>query len=150
MVAAGRASEIKPDDASRSRKRNARARTAGVLILVAVASLAIGLALRVHQFLGRDAWRSRIVRGEPVVVRFFCGVHAVVDCNVSVRITYQRRDSAWCENLQRSDQGEVFKTHWCNGNPEQGTVSIFGVLHTFDRFGAVRVDDKLVGQLLLE
>ena len=125
--------------------RAARARLARVILVVAGVSVAIGLGLRIYQSVAPDPWRTRIVKGEPVVVRFLCNAGAVVDCNVSVKITYRKSDSGWCEDLQRSDGNEARKT--CRGNPERGVLDILGVPHAFDRFGAVRVDGRLVGQL---
>jgi hypothetical protein len=129
------------------RKRATRTRVARAIILIAVASIAFGLVRKIYQSRTENYWQARIAGGEPVVVRFICGTGSVVDCNVSVRITYQKQDSRWCANLEGSDQGEIDKTHWCNANPEQGTISIFGVPHAFDRFGAVTSDGRLVGQL---
>jgi hypothetical protein len=112
-----------------------------------VVSIAFGLARKIYQSRAENYWQARIAGGEPVVVRFICGTGSVVDCNVSVKVTYQKQDSKWCASLERSDHGEIEKTHWCNANPEQGTISILGVPHAFDRFGAVTSDGRLVGQL---
>ncbi len=83
------------------------------------------------------------------MVRFICGTVTVVDCNVSVKVTYQKQQSKWCENLERSDESEIYRARWCNANPEQGTLSLFGVTHSFDRYGVVKNDGRLVGQLFL-
>jgi hypothetical protein len=87
------------------------------------------------------------LRGEPVVVRFICGTDTVLDCNISVKVTYQKQDSKWCENLERSDQAEIEETQPCDANPEMGTISLFGAPYKFDRFGAVKNEGRLVGQL---
>jgi hypothetical protein len=129
------------------RKRATRTRAALAIILIAVVSIAFGLARKIYQSRTENYWQARIAGGEPVVVRFLCDTGSVVDCNVSLKVTYQKQDSKWCANLERSDKGEIDQTHWCNANPEQGTISIFGVPHAFDRFGAVTSDDRVVGQL---
>ena len=123
--------------------RMTRGRVAIAIILVAAISIAMSLARESAE----NYWQALLVRGEPVVLRFICGTESVVDCKVSIRVTYQKQDSKWCENLERSDQGEVYRTHWCNANPEQGTISVFGAQHSFDRFGVVKNGGRLVGQL---
>jgi hypothetical protein len=130
-------------------KRSTRTRVARAILLVAVVSIVFGSARRLYQSRTANFWQARLVRGEPVVVRFICGPDSVVDCRISVTVTYQKQDSKWCENLERSDQGEIDKTHWCNANPELGTISLFGVPHSFDRFGAVKNEGRLAGQLFV-
>lgn len=124
-----------------------RGRVAKAFILLAMISIALSLALESQRASAENYWQSRLVRGEPVVLRFICGTETVVDCKVSIKVTYQKQASNWCENLERSDQGEVYGTHWCNASPEQGTISIFGAPHSFDRFGVVKNNGRLVGQL---
>ncbi|HEX7564578.1 hypothetical protein [Bradyrhizobium sp.] len=134
------------DPQQRSRRRR-RARVAGAILLVAVVSIVLGAAGRLYQSRTANFWQSRLVRGESVVVRFICGAGVAVDCNISVKVTYQKQDSKWCENLERSDQSEADKTHWCNANPELRTISLFGVPYSFDRFGALKNETRQVGQL---
>ena len=131
-------------------RQRRRARIAGAILLIAAAAIVLGSARRLYQSRTANFWQARLVRGEPVVLRFICGTDTVVDCNISVKVTYQKQDSKWCENLERSDQGEIDKRHWCNANPEMRTISLFGVPHSFDRFGAVKNEDRLVGQLFVE
>jgi hypothetical protein len=125
----------------------ARARLARAVILIAAVSLVIGIANAIYQSRTKEPWRARIVGGEPIEVRFLCGANAVVDCGVSVRLTYRKQDGRWCEHIELSDRREISGNPSCNGDPEHGTISLLGVLHDFDRYGAVRVKDHLVGQL---
>jgi hypothetical protein len=134
-------------DAQQSMRLRRRARIARAILLVAVASIVLGVAGRFYQTRIAKFWQSRFIRGEPVVVRFICGTDPALDCKLSVKITYQKQDSKWCENLQRSDQSEIDEAHWCNASPELGTISLFGAPYSFDRFGAVRNEDRVVGQL---
>lgn len=132
------------DDSTRRR----RARMAHAILIVAGVSLVIGLADVVYEAVtAKGPWRARLVGGEPVEVRFLCGANAVVDCNVSVKVTYHRQDSRWCEQLDFSDHRVWSEKPSCNGDPEHNMISILGVVHDFDRFGAVRVHDHLVGQM---
>jgi hypothetical protein len=141
---------VQSSDPQQRRRLGRRARIAGAILVIAVASIVFGSARRLYQSRTANFWQARLVRGEPVVVRFICGTDTVVDCNISVTITYQKQDSKWCENLKRSDQSEIDKTHSCNANPETGTISLFGVPYSFDRFGAVKNEDRLVGQLFAQ
>lgn len=127
--------------------RRRRARLARAIIVVASISLAIGVATAFYQSRTKEPWRAMIVRGDPVEVRFLCGTATVVGCGVSVKLTYQKQDAKWCERLDFSDHRVSPEKSWCNADPEHGTISILGVVHEFDGFGAVRVDDHLVGQL---
>lgn len=127
--------------------RRARARLARTILIVAGISLAIGLANLIYQSLAKDPWRAKFVGGEPVEVRFLCGAGAIVDCGVSVKLVYQKQDGRWCERLEFSDRREISGQPSCSGDPEHGTISLSGVLHSFDRYGAVKVNDHLVGQL---
>lgn len=131
------------------RKLFTRSRVASAIILVAVGSIAIGLVGKILRSRAGNDWQARLVGGEPVVVRFICGTDTVVDCKISVKLTYKKQQSRWCETLERSDQDEISSAHWCNANPELGTLSLFGVTHTFDRHGVVKNDGRLVGQLFL-
>jgi hypothetical protein len=131
------------------RKLLTRARVAGAILIVAMGSIAIGKAAEKYRSRAGNYWQARLVSGEPVVVRFICGTDAVVDCKISVKVTYQKQQSKWCEYLERSDQDEIYRARWCNANPELGTLSLFGVAHSFDRYGAVKNDGHLVGQLFL-
>jgi hypothetical protein len=142
-------STIESDKALQSRARRSRALLARALLAIAVASIVIGLGVIAWRWLAGDPWRKRIVRGEPVIVRFLCNTGAAIDCNVTVKAVYRKSDSGWCEDLQRSDQSEPVSRHWCNSDPEHNKISLFGVEHTFDRYGAVQVGDHLVGQLFL-
>lgn len=131
------------------RKQIRRAWTAGAIILVAAASIGIGMAGKIHRSRAGNDWQIRMVRGEPVMVRFICGTDPVVDCNVSVKVTYEKQQAKWCETLERSDQDEISRARWCDANPERGTLNLFGVSHSFDRHGVVRKEGRLVGQLFL-
>ena len=144
-----RANPVSTIESDKAGARVGRARLARALVVVAVASIVIGLGFRAAQWWAGDPWRKRIVRGEPVIVHFLCNAGAVVDCNVTVKATYRKGDSAWCEELQRSDQSEPVSQHWCNSDPEHNKISLFGVEHTFDRYGALKVDDHVVGQLFV-
>jgi hypothetical protein len=126
------------------RKRRTRRRVAATIVGLAVVSIAAG-SLQINY----NPWRSRILRGEPVVAQFYCGVQTIIDCNVSYTLTYKKGDSTWCEDIQRSDQHAVYPAHWCNGDPEQNKISVFGALFAFDRFGALTVGERLLGQLRL-
>ena len=128
-------------------RRRRRGRIATAILLIAGASIVLGSARRLYQSRTANFWQARLVRGEPVVVRSICGTDTVLDCNISVTVTYQKQDSKWCENLERGDRSEIDKTQWCNANPEMGTISLFGVPYEFDRFGAVKNGGRLVGQL---
>jgi hypothetical protein len=130
--------------ANETRKRRTRRRIAGTIVCIAIISIGIG-SLQI----GYNPWRSRMLRGEPVVAQFYCAVQTVLDCNISFRLTYEKHGSTWCENIQHSDKAEVYPTHWCNGDPGQNKFSVFGAIFTFDRFGAVTVGEHLVGQLRL-
>jgi hypothetical protein len=127
--------------------RRRRTRVAGAILLIAVGSIVLGAALRLYQSRTANFWQAKLMRGEPITVRFICGTDTVVECKISVKVVYQKLDSKWCENLERSDQGEVDKSHSCNANPELGTIGLFGVPYSFDRFGAVKNEGHLVGQL---
>ena len=131
------------------RKLFTRARVASAILLLAAGSIAIGKAAEKHRSRAANYWQARLVSGEPVVVRFICGTNTVVDCKTSVKVTYQKQQSKWCEDLERSDQDEISRARWCNANPESGTLSLFGVTHSFDRYGVVKNDGRLVGQLFL-
>ena len=81
---------------------------AGVILIVASISLVIGLADVIYDAMtAKGPWRARLVGGQPVEVRFLCGANAVVDCNVSVKVTYRRQDSKWCEQLEFSGRFHV-------------------------------------------
>jgi hypothetical protein len=136
-------------DAQQRQRLRRRAWVAGAILLIAAASIVFGAGRRLYQSRTANFWQARLMRGEPVVVRFICGADPALDCKVSVKITYQKQDSKWCENLERSDREEIDKTHWCNADPERrtSTISLFGVPYSFDRFGAVKNDDRVVGQL---
>ncbi|SHK58302.1 hypothetical protein SAMN05444159_3640 [Bradyrhizobium lablabi] len=136
-------------DAQQRLRLRRRARVAGAILLIAIASIVFGGARRLYQSKTANFWQARLMRGEPAVARFICGADPALDCKVSVKITYQKQDSKWCENLERSDREEIDKTHWCNGDPERraSTISLFGVPYSFDRFGAVKNEDRAVGQL---
>jgi hypothetical protein len=138
---------VQDSDPQQRLRRRRRGRIATAILLIAVASIVLGAAGRLYQSRTAKFWQARLVRGEPVMVRFICGTDTVLDCDISVKVTYQKQDSKWCANLERSDHGEIDKTHWCNANPELGTISLFGVPHSFDRFGAVKHEGRLVGQL---
>jgi hypothetical protein len=139
--------EVPVRDLPQQRKLFTRSRIAKAIILVTVGSIAIGLAGKILRSRAGNDWQARLVGGEPVVVRFICGADTVVDCSTSVRVTYQKQQTGWCETLERSDQGEISRARWCNANPELGTLSLFGVTHSFDRYGVVKRDGRLVGQL---
>jgi hypothetical protein len=141
--------EVPVHSLQQHRKLLTRARMASAVLLVAAASIAIGWAGKNHRLRAGNDWRARLVSGEPVVVRFICGTDTVVDCKISVRVTYQKQQSKWCEDLERSDQDEISRARWCNANPELETLSLFGVTHSFDRYGVVKNDGRLVGQLFL-
>jgi hypothetical protein len=130
-----------------SSKIGGRAWLARAILVVAGASLVIGILVGHYQSHAADPWRARLVRGEPIEVRFLCGVKGVADCKTTVRITYKRQDSKWCASLQPDDRRQVLEQSWCNADPEHGTISIFGVVHSFDRYGFLRLDDHLVGQM---
>jgi hypothetical protein len=138
---------VQSSDPQQRRRLRRRGRIATAILLIAVASIVLGSARRLYQSRTPNFWQARLVRGEPVMVRFICGTDPALDCNISVKVTYRKQDSKWCENLERSDQGEIDKTQWCNANPELGTISLFGVPYKFDRFGAVKNEGRLVGQL---
>jgi hypothetical protein len=131
------------------RKLFTRARVAGAILLIAAGSVAIGKAAQTYRSRAGHDWQARLVSGEPVVVRFICGTDTVVDCKISVKVSYRKQQSQWCEDLERSDESEIYRARWCNANPERGTLSLFGVTHSFDRYGVVKNDGRLVGQLFL-
>jgi hypothetical protein len=107
------------------------------------------MAGKIHRSRAGNYWQARLVNGEPVVVRFICGTDTVVDCKISVKVTCQKQQSKWYEDLERSDRDEISRARWCNANPERGTLSLFGVTHSFDRYGVVKNDGRLVGQMFL-
>lgn len=127
--------------------KRARARLARAILFVAGLSLVIGIAVDHYQSRAADPWRARLVNGDPVEVRFLCEVNPAVDCKTNIKITYQKRDSKWCAIRQPAAQREVPEQDWCNGDPEHGTISIFGVVYSFDRFGIMKAGDHLVGRL---
>jgi hypothetical protein len=141
--------EIPARGPQQHRKRLTRARAASAIILVAAATIALGIAAKIHRSRAENPWQARLVSGQPVLVRFICGTDSAVDCKISVKLTYQKQQSRWCEDLERSDQDGISRAQWCNANPELGTLSLFGVTHSFDRYGAVKKDGHLVGQLFL-
>jgi hypothetical protein len=141
------AADIGGSEGSRSDepcKRRTRRRVAGTIASIALVSIAVG-SLQI----GHNPWRSRMLRGEPVVAQFYCSLQTILDCNVSFMLAYEKRDSKWCETIHRSDQAGAYPAHWCNGDPEQGKLSVLGAVFTFDRFGALSVGEHLVGQLRL-
>jgi len=132
-----------------NRKRVRRAWAAAAIIFVAVISIAIGMAGKIHRSRAGNDWQVRLFKGEPVLVRFICGTDPVLDCNVSVKVTYKKQQSRWCENLERSDQGGISLAQWCNANPELGTLSLYGAPHSFDRYGVVKNGGRIGGQLFV-
>jgi hypothetical protein len=109
------------------RKRRMRCRLATVILAVAIALIGLG-SLQIHS----NPWRSRMLHGKPVMAQFYCGVQTVRDCTTSYKLIYQKRGQTWCEDVERSDQTGIDTSHSCNGNPEQKTISISGVIFTFD------------------
>jgi hypothetical protein len=120
---------------------------AGAIFIAAVLIVAAGAAREYYLASHLNDWQARLVRGEPAIVQFICGTDTVLDCNVPVQISYQKQESKWCENIEQGDQSGVYATHWCNADPEQGTISLYGAVHSFDADGAVKRGGKLVGQL---
>ena len=121
---------------------------ARVILVVASMSLMSGILVEHFQSGAPDPWRARLLRREPLEVRFLCGVNLAIDCKTTVKLTYQKQDSKWCAKLQPNDP-RVSEQQLCNVDPdrERGTISLFGVVYSFDRYGFVRSDDHLVGQL---
>ena len=128
--------------------RRTRAWLARAILLVACVSIIAGLVLDRRQSRAEDPWRAKLVRSEPVEMRFLCGANVAIDCKATAKITYRKQDSKWCASLQLGDQRDVKEEDVCNADPEHGTISIFGVVHSFDRFGIVRLDNRLVAQML--
>jgi hypothetical protein len=128
-------------------KRLARARLARAILVVAGVALVVGILVNLYQSRAADPWRARLVRGEPVEVSFLCGVALVLDCKTRVKLTYQKQDSKWCAKLQPDDYRDASEKRACDANPEQGTISLFGVIYSFDRYGFIKIDDHLVGRL---
>ncbi len=128
--------------------RRTRVWLARGILVVAGISLVTGILMEHFQSRAPDPWRVRLLRREPLEVRFLCGVNLAIDCKTTVRLTYQKQDSKWCAKLQPNDP-RVPEQQLCNVDPdrERGTISLFGVVYSFDRYGFVRSDDHLVGQL---
>ena len=127
--------------------RRARALLARTILVVAGVSLVAGILLNYYQSQAADPWRARLVRGEPVEVSFLCGVTLPVDCKTTVTLTYQKQDSKWCAKLQPDDQRDVSEKRSCDADPGHGTISLFGAVYSFDRYGFIKIDDHLVGRL---
>jgi len=129
--------------------KRARVWLARVILVVASISLVTGILVEHFQSRAPDPWRARLLRREPLEVRFLCGVNLAIDCKTTVRLTYQKQNSKWCAKLQPDDP-RVSGQQLCNVDPdrERGRISLFGVVYSFDRYGFVRSDDHLVGQLL--
>jgi hypothetical protein len=123
-----------------------RVRVAGAVFIAAVLVVAAGAAREYYQAWNYNQWQARLVRGEPVIVQFICGTDTVLDCNTPIKISYEKSGQKWCENLEQGDRG-IYGTHWCNADPAQGTISLYGAPHSFDRDGAVTRAGNLVGQL---
>src|SRR5258708_12812464 len=104
------------------------------MVVIDGGGMVVGWARRLYQSRTANFWQARLVRGEPVVLRFICGTDTVVDCNISVKVTYQKQDSKLCENLERSDQGEIDNRPWCNANPQTPPINLFDLPHSIDTF----------------
>ena len=131
-----------------SETRRRRAWLARGIVVVATVSLVVGIWVDHRQSRSADPWRARLLRGEPVDLQFLCGASAPVDCKATVRMTYRKEDSGWCARLQTNVRGDDAAKSWCNADPGHGTISIFGVVYSFDRFGLVKINDRLVGRML--
>jgi hypothetical protein len=127
--------------------RRARAGLARAIIVVAGVALVAGILVNRYQARAADPWRTRLARGEPVKVSFLCGVALPVDCKTTVRLTYQKQDSKWCAKLQPDEQSDVSQKLACDANPEQGTISLFGLVYFFDRYGFIKTEGHFVGRL---
>jgi hypothetical protein len=131
----------------RERKSMTRRRIAGAIFMALALIVAAGAAREVYMVRHHNAWQARLIRGEPVVVQFICGTDTVLECNTPIKISYRKEGPKWCENLEQGDRGGIYGTHWCNADPAQGTISLYGAPHSFDRDGAVTRAGNLVGQL---
>jgi hypothetical protein len=116
--------------------------------LVACVSIVTGLVLDHRYTRADDPWRARLVHGQPVQLQFLCGTNTAIDCQASAKITYRRQDSRWCASLQLGEHRAASDENGCNADPERGTISILGVVHTFDRFGVVKIRDRITAKML--
>jgi peptidoglycan/LPS O-acetylase OafA/YrhL len=124
------------------------------LATVAIATLLIGVLPATFVF-GGDAyfslaynkWQLRLMNDQPVVLTFICGLKTPIDCHTKLTVSYKKDGDKWCEYLRQNEETADYPTHWCNANPEQNMISVYGGLHSFDWLGRVTWDGHFVGHL---
>ncbi len=119
-------------------------------VILIVASLCLVTGIWVDHFGSRapDPWRERLLNREPLELRFLCGVNLALNCKTTMRLTYQKQKSSWCAKLQPDDP-RISEQQLCDidADRERGTIKLLGVVYSFDKYGFLRTDDHLVGQL---
>ncbi len=134
----------KPDPGT----RRTRAWLARVILVVATIALLTGILVDHFQSHAPDPWRERLLNRQPMEVRFLCGVNLTLDCKTTVKLAYQKQNSRWCAKLQPDDP-LLSEKQLCDidADRERGTIKLLGVVYSFDKYGFLRTDDHLVGQL---
>ena len=128
--------------------RYARRCPSAVRALVACSVLALpGFANAMLQNRNSE-WRTRLIHGQPLVVRFVCGAGSGLDCRDTYTIAYKREESRFCEHISKNGKA-IDAASRCDSDPARGWLSIAGTLYSYDRLGVVRLDSRYVGQLFL-
>src|SRR5689334_4708643 len=113
-------------------KRRARVWLARVILVVASVTLVTGILIDHFQSHAPDPWRERLLRREPLEVRFLCGVNLALDCKTTAKLTYQKQNSRWCAKLQPDDP-RLSEQQLCDidADRERGTIKLLGVVYSF-------------------